>query len=127
MKLPKMFWEIPFFVIEGKYHEGGESHVGYGICCYFKGTTLRYEDLSRSRKRVEKLVECCNELSISPAHLKYIVKDFFVKELWEISVERNEIALSAELEELRNQYLDEREEDLEELKRLNEKQTRWRR
>lgn len=123
-----MYLEIPFFVIEGKYKIGDETHIGYGVSCYFKGTCLKYEDLSTSRERVEVFVQCCNKLSLSPAHLKYVVKDFFVKELWEATVGRNERVLTEDLEELRNEYLEERDEQLEEIaNHANERKRRPRR
>lgn len=122
-----MYLDVPFFIIEGKYTVGEETHIGYGICCYFKGTCLRYEDLSTSRERVEDFVQCCNKISLSPPHLKYVVKDFFVRELWQISMERREAELTAELEEMRDTCLKETEKELEEIaKRANERKRRAR-
>ena len=69
---------MKYSLISGTYLIDGESHVGYGIGCT-ENSALSFEDLTLNPIAVAKLVKICNELDLSPIHLKDAVEDFLIE------------------------------------------------
>ena len=69
---------MKYILIKGTYLIEGESHIGYGIG-YTENSALSFEDLTLNPIAVEKLVKLCNELDLSPIHLKDVVEDFLIE------------------------------------------------
>ena len=64
-------------LISKKYCMENMSYIGYGIT--MRDGTVRIEDISTEKGKVEKLIVSCNDLDVSPVHLKDIVIDFLNK------------------------------------------------
>ena len=71
---------MKYSLIEGIYLIDGESHTGYGIG-YTENCALSFEDLAFIPLTVAKLVKLCNELDLSPIHLKDVVEDFLIESI----------------------------------------------
>ena len=69
---------MKYALIQGTYLIGGEAHIGYGIA-YTENNYLSFEDLTLDPISVAKLVKLCNELDLSPIHLKDVVEDFLIE------------------------------------------------
>ena len=69
---------MKYSLIKGTYLIEGESHIGYGIG-YTENSDLSFEDLTLNPIAVAKLVKLCNELDLSPIHLKNVVEDFLIQ------------------------------------------------
>ena len=69
---------MKYSLVEGTYLIDGEAHIGYGIG-YTENSVLSFEDLTLNPIAVEKLVKLCNELNLSPIHLKDVVEDFLIE------------------------------------------------
>lgn len=54
--------------------ENGTKHDTYGISYADK----EIKDISTEKKKVEKLVSLCNNLSLSPIHINDVIEDFLV-------------------------------------------------
>ena len=67
-------------VIENVYNEEASTRIGYGIALFENNSSLisSFPDVSRDRKAVEKLVNLCNKLDLSPDHLTDVIEDFLV-------------------------------------------------
>ena len=69
---------MKYSLIKGSYLIDGESHIGYGIS-YTENSEVSFEDLTLNPITVAKLVKLCNELDLSPIHLKDVVEDFLIE------------------------------------------------
>lgn len=69
---------MKYIVVQGVYLIDGESHTGYGIA-YTGNSTLSFEDLTRNPTTIAELVRLCNELDLSPIHLRDVVEDFLIQ------------------------------------------------
>ena len=69
---------MKYSLIKGSYLIDGESHIGYGIS-YTENSEVSFEDLTLNPITVAKLVKLCNELDLSPIHLKDAVEDFLIE------------------------------------------------
>ena len=69
---------MKYSLMRGIYLIDGDSYVGYGIG-YTENSTLSFEDLALDPIVVAKLVKLCNELDLSPIHLKDVVEDFLIE------------------------------------------------
>lgn len=56
------------------YDENGKKHNTYGIS--YKEREVK--DISTDKHKIEKLVNLCNELELSPIHLDDVIEDFLV-------------------------------------------------
>ena len=54
--------------------ENGTKHDTYGISYADK----EIKDISTEKKKIEKLVSLCNNLSLSPIHINDVIEDFLV-------------------------------------------------
>ena len=68
---------MKYSLIQGTYTNGEKTHTGYGIR-YSEDGALSYEDLALDPSVIAKLVELCNKLNLSPAHLGDVVEDFLL-------------------------------------------------
>ena len=69
---------MKYSLIKGTYLIEGKAHIGYGIG-YTENSALSFEDLTLNPISVAKLVKLCNELDLSPIHLKDVVEDFLIE------------------------------------------------
>ena len=69
---------MKYSLVKGTYLIDGEAHIGYGIS-YTENSALSFEDLTLNPIAVAKLVKLCNELDLSPIHLKDVVEDFLIE------------------------------------------------
>lgn len=69
---------MKYSLIKGTYLIEGEAHIGYGIG-YTENSALSFENLALNPIPVAKLVKLCNELDLSPIHLKDVVEDFLIE------------------------------------------------
>ena len=69
---------MKYTLIQGLYSIEGKTHIGYGIG-YTEDSSLSFENLTLSPTVVAKLVKLCNELDLSPLHLKDVVEDFLIE------------------------------------------------
>ena len=69
---------MKYIIIQGRYLIEGEAHTGYGIA-YTGNSTLSFEDLTGNPTTIAELVRLCNELDLSPIHLKDVVEDFLIQ------------------------------------------------
>lgn len=68
---------IMYKLISKKYCIENTSYIGYGIAMVDE--TVRIEDISTEKCKVEKLIGSCNDFDVSPIHLNDIVIDFLNK------------------------------------------------
>lgn len=71
---------MKYTLIQGSYSIEGESHLGYGIG-YTEGVALSFENLTVNCIPIAKLVKLCNDLDLSPIHLKDVVEDFLIESM----------------------------------------------
>ena len=74
---------ITYGIIEETYRLGNNARTSYGIAVYADadrdGTTTvlsSVSDVSPDRRPLERLVEWCNLLQLSPTHLRDVIDDF---------------------------------------------------
>ncbi len=74
---------LTYGVTEEIHRVGGETRISYGIAAYAdvseNGSAVivaSVGDVSTQRRPLEKLVEWCNLLELSPTHLSDVVEDF---------------------------------------------------
>ena len=67
-----------YVVVESTYFHSQNPHISYGIALMDKFHTVlqTFNDLSRDRDAVAKLVETCNRNRLPADQLEYIVEDF---------------------------------------------------
>ena len=67
-----------YVVVESTYFHSQPPHISYGIALMDKFHTVlqTFNDLSRDRDAVAKLVETCNRNRLPADQLEYIVEDF---------------------------------------------------
>lgn len=68
---------MKYVLIKGLYSIDGDTHIGYGIG-YNDDSSLFFEDLTTNPTLVTNLVKLCNDLNLSPIHLKDVLEDFLV-------------------------------------------------
>ena len=74
-----MEMEIRYVLNEDCHTVDGKRYIFYGITALEDGRMLlSVRDVSADRTRVEKLIETCNRLGLSPAHLGDVVEDFLL-------------------------------------------------
>ena len=61
-----------YSIIETIIESEGKQFKTYGVRC----NECEVPDLSADRSAVQKLVEKCNRLNLSPCHLKDVAEDF---------------------------------------------------
>lgn len=61
-----------FSLIEARYLLEGRYYVGYGI----QYGDICIPDITTNKSRLEKFIELCNKLELSPLHIKDIALDF---------------------------------------------------
>lgn len=69
---------MKYVLIQRTYSIDGDCHIGYGIA-HTEDSSLSFEDLTTDLIAITKLVKLCNELDLSPIHLKDVVEDFLVE------------------------------------------------
>ncbi len=74
---------VTYAICEEKYVLGNESRISYGIVACSNadqdGTATiiaSVHDITDDKERLSKLVDDCNELELSIAHLNDVVEDF---------------------------------------------------
>ena len=63
---------ILFSLMEVQYCLDGKPYIGYGIQC----KEVCIPDITTNKSRLEKTIELCNQLDLSPIHIRDIVLDF---------------------------------------------------
>ena len=58
--------------MEVQYYLEGKPYIGYGIRC----KEICIPDITTNKSRLEKMIELCNRLDLSPIHMEDIVLDF---------------------------------------------------
>lgn len=69
---------MKYSLIQGTYLIDGDAHIGYGIS-YTEDRALSFEDLTVNAIDIANLVNLCNELDLSPIHLRDVVEDFLIE------------------------------------------------
>lgn len=74
---------LTYGVTEEIHRVGGNTRISYGIAAYEDVTengsaviVASVSDVSARRRPLERLVEWCNLLEISPTHLSDVIADF---------------------------------------------------
>ena len=69
---------MKYALIQGSYLTDEKTYIGYSIG-YTENSALSFEDLTLDPIAIAKLVKLCNELDLSPIHLKDVVEDFLIE------------------------------------------------
>ncbi len=66
--------DCSYKLVVGAYSVENYTYISYGIAAP-KGDYC-FKDISRDKDEVENLISLCNELQLSPLHLRDVVDDF---------------------------------------------------
>ena len=72
---------ITYVLTEDIHTVDGKCYIFYGISALEGGQPrISVRDVCTDRRRVERLVEDCNRLGLSPLHLRDVIEDFLLEE-----------------------------------------------
>ncbi len=74
---------VTYGITKEIYYLGSDSRTAYGIAAYADAETdgtagilLSINDITTDKDKLQELVDACNRLKLSTAHLRDIVEDF---------------------------------------------------
>ena len=76
-----------YIIVSSTYYNADKCRTAFGIAAIIEGDEYltvveEYSDLTDQRELIKQLVDKCNESELELIHLKGVVEDFMISELY---------------------------------------------